>query len=384
MAFELSVDLHAVKKLARNLEKSEERIRLAARAADLSFWAWDLKQDQVWLDYAGEPRTGLIPGRELLSHRRYLEIIHPKDRGRVEQLLDRSIQDNHNFVAEFRITGPDKQERWIAAIGDVERDPQGEVSGMRGISIDITTRKQLELEFQKQHNALCHHQRVGALGELSAALAHELSQPLGSILRNAEAAELLLHQDPPNLDELREVVQDIEQDDLRAAGVIERMSALLRRGELRFETIALDGLVDEAVQLLSSEARLRDVAVHSTIPATLPEVRGDRVHVLQVVQNLLQNGLDALEEKQNGVRRIDIVASESAGGLVELAVKDSGSGIDPDNIGDLFELFFTTKSEGGGIGLAISKTIIEAHGGQIWAENHPDGGACVRFTLPVA
>jgi signal transduction histidine kinase len=222
------------------------------------------------------------------------------------------------------------------------------------------------------------------LGQLSAALAHELNQPLGAILRNAEAGELFLRQDPPDLRELREIFVDIQRDDQRAAAVINRMRALLRRGELRFEVIALPELIGQVASLLNAEMQARHAALRITVPPTLPEVRGDRVHLQQVFVNLLLNGLDGLDARPNGVRQIEIGAAQAADGLVELAVKDTGIGIDPDRLTDLFEPFVTTKSEGTGIGLAISKTIVEAHGGRIWAENNPNGGACIRFTLPVA
>ena len=250
--------------------------------------------------------------------------------------------------------------------------------------MDITARKQFEAELHKHRSTLGHNQRIFALGQLSAALAHELNQPLGAILRNAEAGELFLRQDPPDLRELREIFVDIQRDDQRAAAVIDRMRALLRHGELRFEVIALPELIGQVASLLNAEMQARYAALRITVPPTLPEVRGDRVHLQQVLVNLLLNSLDGLDARPNGVRQIEIGAAQAEGGLVELAVKDTGIGIEPDRLSDLFEPFVTTKSQGTGIGLAISQTIVEAHGGRIWAENNPNGGACFRFTLPVA
>jgi C4-dicarboxylate-specific signal transduction histidine kinase len=383
MAFELSVELIRAKQLSRELRESEERMRLAARAAELGFWDWDIKRDEVWIDDVGKERTGTL-GPGLADHERYLSLIHPDDRDRVQQALDQAIRFQQDFEADFRMVSPGGEERWISASGKVEHDAHGEALRLRGISMDITARRQFESELQKHRSALGHTQRVFALGQLSAALAHELNQPLGAILRNAEAGELFLRQDPPDLRELREIFVDIQRDDHRAAEVIDRMRALLKHRELRFEVIALSELIGQVAALFEPEMHARHAALRITVPPTLPEVRGDRVQLQQVLVNLLLNGLDALDARSNGVRQIEIGAAQAEAGLVKLSVKDTGTGIEPDRLTDLFEPFVTTKSGGTGIGLAISQTIVEVHGGRIWAENNPDGGACIRFTLPVA
>lgn len=383
MAFELSVDLMRSRQLSRGLRASEERMRLAARAADLGVWDWDLKRDEVWINDIGKQQTG-TSGLGLSSHERYLSLVHPDDRERLRQALDQAIEQDSDFESEFRIKDPNGGERWISATGQVERGAQGEPLRLRGISMDITARKQFEGDLQKHRSALGHTQRVFALGQLAAALAHELNQPLGAILRNAEAGELFLRQDSPDLEELREIFVDIQRDDQRAAAVIDRMRALLRYREIRFEVIAPQELIRQVADLLNTEMQARGAALRITVPSKLPGVRGDRVQLQQVLVNLLLNSLDALDARQDGPRQMEISAAQMEGGLVEFAVKDTGIGIDHDQSRDLFEPFVTTKSEGTGIGLAISKTIVEAHGGRIRAENHPGGGACFRFTLPIA
>ena len=383
MAFELSVDLIRSKQLSRELQESEERMRLAARAADLGFWDWDVVRDEVWVnDVSSLQIETSEPGHTSLEH--YFSRVHPDDRGSLRQAVDRALEHNQDFHAEFRITGPSGVERWIAASGQVERGAQGKPLRLRGISMDITARKQFEGELQRHRIALTHAQRVSAMGQLSVALAHELNQPLGAILRNAEAGEVFLRQDPTDLGELREILVDIQQDDRRAAEVIDRMRALLRHGELRFEAIALQELIEQVAALLNAEMQARHVTLRIMFPPGLPRVRGDRVHLQQVFVNLLLNSLDALDARQNGSRQIEIGAVQMEGGRVELAVKDNGTGFDPDQLSEPFKPFVTTKSEGIGIGLTISRTIVEAHGGHIRVENNPDGGACIRIKLPVA
>jgi C4-dicarboxylate-specific signal transduction histidine kinase len=220
------------------------------------------------------------------------------------------------------------------------------------------------------------------MGQLSSALTHELNQPLGAILRNAEAGELFLQHDPPNLVDLQEILSDIKQDDQRAAAVIDRMRSLLKHGEVQFESIAPQQLVEQVTALLNVEIQARNVRLRTITPHGLPKVRGDRIHLQQVLLNLLLNSLEALDATPIGARQIEISAIGREDGRVEFAVRDTGTGIDTDRLLQLFEPFRTTKAEGTGLGLAISRTIVEAHGGRIYAENNPDGGACIRIELP--
>jgi signal transduction histidine kinase len=222
------------------------------------------------------------------------------------------------------------------------------------------------------------------MGQLASALAHELSQPLGAILRNTEAAELFLEHDPPDLDELRAILVDIRLDDQRAGGVIDRLRALLKRRSFVPRALSVSDELTTVMSLARSDAATRKVTLQIDVAPGLPHVMGDPVHLQQVLLNLILNAMDAVEDAPAARRKVTVRAQRRRQGEIEVAVEDSGPGIAPERLGRLFEPFFTTKANGMGIGLAISRTIIEAHGGRIWAENNAGEGATFRFTLPLA
>jgi signal transduction histidine kinase len=248
----------------------------------------------------------------------------------------------------------------------------------RGFLLYRQTRQELE----ELRSELTRAGRVTALGQLATALAHELSQPLGAILRNAEAAEIHLNSPSPDLEELRAIVSDIRKDDRRAGDVIDQMRALIRRRTLEMNPLALSELVQDVMLLVHSDAVARHVALDCVVAPGLPLVSGDRVHLSQVLLNLIMNGMDAIQASPGSNKRVLIEAQSREQGKVEVAVTDTGPGIPPEAIGKVFDPFYTTKSGGLGMGLPISRTIIEAHGGRLWAESAPSGrGLTFRFTL---
>ena len=261
---------------------------------------------------------------------------------------------------------------------------RGEAGGVVVKLRNITDRKQAEAETQELQHELAHAGRVTILGQLSSSLAHELNQPLGAILRNAEAAEIFLQSDRPDLNELRAIITDIRKDDQRAGAVIDRLRDLLKRRQLDLSPVSLSSLVDEIVLLTRTDSATRHVVIDVDVPNELPLVRGDRVHLQQVLLNLIINGMDAVADITDGSRMLTVCARRDGGDFVEVAVSDNGHGVPAARLGRLFEPFFTMKPHGMGLGLSISKTVIIAHGGRLWAENNPGGGATFRFTLPVA
>jgi len=246
------------------------------------------------------------------------------------------------------------------------------------------SRKQTELEAQRLRQDLSHIGRVSAMGELTASLAHELNQPLTAILSNAQAAQRLLAADVVNLGEVREILADIVADDKRAADMIHRLRGLIKKGDLEFVPLDLNEIVGEVAWLVRSDAVLRNVSLRLEFADDLPSVRGDRVQLQQVVLNLVLNGLEAMRESRAGERLLVIRTARDGAAAVRVAVQDSGPGIDERDLDRMFEPLYTTKTEGLGMGLAIVRTIVDAHGGGLQAANNPQGGATVHFTLPTS
>jgi PAS domain S-box-containing protein len=244
------------------------------------------------------------------------------------------------------------------------------------IIVDITARKQAEEARQE----LAHASRLALVGEITASIAHEINQPLGAILSNADAADMLLESSPPALDQVREILADIRKDNLRASEVIHRLRALLKKRKMESQPVDLNELLSDVVLLVRTESRRRGITVESVPGDDLPLIRGDKVHLQQVLLNLVFNGMEAMA-KVPRKKTVTVRAGVNDNGSAEIAVSDTGPGILPDHLPRLFDPFFSTKKEGMGLGLSIARSLVEAHGGQIWAENNPDGGATFRFTL---
>jgi C4-dicarboxylate-specific signal transduction histidine kinase len=248
---------------------------------------------------------------------------------------------------------------------------------------DVVVKRRAQLELIELREQLAQAERVSVLGQLASALAHELIQPLTATAATVGAAQMELESEKPDLLELRAILGDIDRDDHRAVDIIDRMRRFSQRRTIDMQPLAVEDLVQDVISLVRSEATNKRVVVALVMEPGLPRVLGDRVHLSQVLLNLLMNGIHAVESCPLDARDIVIEArADDAKGEVELAVRDSGPGI-PDNLADeVFKPFFTTKSNGMGMGLALSRTIIEAHGGRLWTERMAQqDGAVFRFTL---
>ncbi len=383
MGYELSNDMARSAHLARELELSDKRLNLAANSADLGLWEWDLSKDEIWVTpkrraQLGFPVSGKITFEDLISR------WHPDDRDKVRQALRDAIENGKDYDAEFRRLLADGSVRWVAARGRVQVNKLGKPIRLLGVSMDITARKQAELEAARQRHDLAHLARVNALGELSSSLAHELTHPLTAILSNAQAAQRFLARDDADLDEVREILNDIVTEDQRAGEVIHRLRLLLKKGEPQkhCDDVDLNEVVRDVLKLMRNDLIIQNVTVDTDLAQNLPLVTADRVQLQQVLLNLVLNACEAMADCDSSERQL-LIASKSENGTVRVSVTDRGGGIPEEKREKVFERFFTTKKEGMGLGLSICRTIIDAHKGKIWATNDAHCGATFHFSLPI-
>ena len=297
--------------------------------------------------------------------------------GGLEAVLSGTRRD---FALTYPMMGGDGEPRWYDVL--VQRLARRE-GGAVVTRLDCTARKQAELEAARNRADLAHVVRVATMGELTASLAHELSQPLTAIRSNAQAGSRMLASPEGNLEEIGAIFSDIVANDRRASDILARIRNLVRKGELELVPVDLNGLIREVARLLETDTLLRSTTTTLELAEGLPCVRGDRIQLQQVVLNLILNGLEAMAGTDPATRHLTISTAVGGAGVVHVGVRDTGVGIAWDRLDRVFDPFYTSKPNGLGMGLSIAKTIVRAHGGRIWAENHPDGGACVGFDLPV-
>jgi PAS domain S-box-containing protein len=247
---------------------------------------------------------------------------------------------------------------------------------------DITAQRRAELEAREQRLELTHLSRVNLLGELSGAIAHELNQPLTAILSNADAAQRYLARGAEAIPQVREILQEIAEADQRAARVIRRLRDLMRKGEGQFGPLELNGILEEVLEIAHSELITRSVAVDVRLDDRLPPIHGDRVQLQQLYLNLVGNACEAMQSVERSERRLSLASLRADGGAVRAVVADGGPGIASEKLREVFEPFVTSKTGGLGLGLAICRTIMTAHGGRIWAENGSNRGATIVTEFP--
>ena len=250
------------------------------------------------------------------------------------------------------------------------------------MSRDLLRASRLSRERDELRSELAHTSRVTVLGQLASTFAHELRQPLTAILANVTSAQYVLESQRPNLQTFREITDDIYRDGRRAAEFIERLNVMLRRRPPEFQPVAVDGLLRDTTALLRLDASAKGVSLETIIEAASPVVMGDRVHLSQVLINLIINAMDAVTDMPAPRRRVTARVRANEHRAIEIAVSDRGAGITDEAATRLFEPFFTTKASGMGVGLSVSRNIIELHGGRLWAENNTDGGATFLFSIP--
>lgn len=374
MSFELSSDVLRAAKLSTALQAREKELR---RERDLSNAIFENAPGLIQL-HSPEGKilrwnSGGAPPPA------FWEIFQKDDRPKAEAAW-RSALASGRSEFELRLAGGESKPRsffFTAARVDIDGAPH-----VVAVGVDTTALQELAAESARQREDLAHLAKVAAVSELSSSLAHEINQPLAIILSNAEAAQRLLAVGNPDIAEIREILADIVEADVRAANVIRRLRAILRRGEPHLETVSAAELAEHAVSMAKPDIESAGASVSLNIPKRLPDFQGDRIPLEQVLLNLVKNACEAMVGNGATPARISISCTAEKG-EVEFAVRDTGCGL-PEDSNSIFEAFHTTKPKGLGLGLKICRSIIQAHGGRIWAENNKGRGATFRFTIPPA
>jgi PAS domain S-box-containing protein len=364
------------------LRESEERFRQVAETVGDFIWEVDGAGLYRYTSPSVEKILGYRP-EELVGQRHFYDLFAPEGREVWKAAAFQAFAARAPFRA-FRNTTVHKDGRLVEleTSGVPVLDAAGQLCGYRGTDADVTERRRAELENSRLQQDLAHISRVALMGELTASLAHELNQPLTAIASNAFAGQRYLAQPAPSLDELREILADVAADAQRAGEVIHRLRSLLKKDASRFHPLDVNEVIREVVALTRTDAIIRHQPIDLDLAPDLAPVIGDRVQLQQVLLNLVLNGMDAMAAQPEAARRLAI-RTVSEAGAVRVGVRDQGAGIPADQLEHVFASFFTTKPGGMGMGLAISRSIVEAHGGKIWAESNPEGGATFWFTVPM-
>ncbi len=381
MSFELSYDMLRATRLARALRDSQTRLELAAGSAKLGLWDYDGRRGHLFASRDARSMFGLAEA-DSGDFRNWLAKVDPDDAERLTREIVRALDSGEEYSTEFRVRPDGATTRWISVRGRAERDtPDGPLL-VRGVLRDVSEQRRAAEETRELRGELAHAGRVSMLGQLSSSLAHELAQPLSAILRNAEAAGMLLDSRSPDYEELKAIVADIVRDDRRARDVIDGIRSMLKRRESEFLPIQGDSLLRDVAELVRADAASRAIFLEHLPSPELPPVCGDRVQLSQVLLNLVLNAMDAVAGQPAASRHVILSSQRSADGGVDLCVADTGPGVAADAARRIFEPFFTTKTTGMGMGLSISRTIAEAHGGHLTVEPNAQGGATFRLSLP--
>ncbi|MFZ3377897.1 MAG: ATP-binding protein, partial [Chthoniobacterales bacterium] len=363
------------------LREREERISLAAESANLAFWTINFERKESWMSDNGRAIFNFGPD-ERFSRELFLSRVHPEDRSAVDEAIERARAASQTFEFEYRLLRPDGETRWLISRGRYLRNDRGEVSELIGVAIDITAQFKANLQLRLQREEMAHMSRVSSMGELTASLAHELNQPLSAITSNAAAGRRFLAQGSLDLKIFEELLADVAADARRASDIIQGIHGFVRKREATRRLVNLNEIIREVLRLLHSDLLGRATSVETQLTPNLPMVDADPVNLQQVLVNLLMNSLEAMQLKPAGTRRILISTRCEAHSSVVTSVRDYGGGLPEEDMDRVFTHFYSTKPNGMGMGLTIVRSIIEAHGGKLWAEN-VDEGVRFFFTLPV-
>jgi PAS domain S-box-containing protein len=373
---------HTLELQEEKLQRSEAYLAEAQRLTHTGSWAWRvaggdaLHLSEEWYRiYGFDPENG-PPAFEERRQR-----THPEDRAKWQGAIDQAIAEKSDYEAEFRILLPDGSVKHIHTVGHPVLNASGNLVQFVGSSTDITERKQAEEALRQAQTDLAHASRVTTMGELTASLAHEVNQPIAAAITDANTCLRWLTRDQPDMEEAREAASRMAKDATRAADIISRIRLLFRKVSPQPELVDVNEVIREMIVLLLSEVTRYSISVRSELAEGLLQVIGDRVQLQQVMMNLMINSIDAMKDV-DGMRELAIKSQRAEHEEIVVSVTDSGVGLPSQHAEQIFNAFFTTKPHGTGMGLRISRSIIESHGGRLWADNNSPRGASFCFALP--
>ena len=379
------MDITERKRTEGALRRSEAYLAEAQRLTHTGSWAYNIAAKELIHSSEEHSRLfGFDPERGVPSFEELVQRIHPEDRGPSLQEFANPSPEGTDFDAHFRIIHPDGTTKYVYGTGHPIFNASGDLVEFFGTVMDVTERKRAEEERERLRQAqadLARVNRVTTMGELTASLAHEVNQPIGAAVTNASTCLRWLAADTPNLEEARAAAMRVVTDGKRAAEIITRVRQLFKKGSTERELVEINEVIREMMVLLQGEAERHSIAVMADLAADIPQLMADRVQLQQVMMNLIMNSIDAMKSV-DGTRRLFIISRLLDNQEILVSVSDTGVGLPPQQADQIFNAFFTTKLHGTGMGLRISGTIVESHGGRLWAENNSPRGAKFRFTLP--
>ena len=369
-----------------DLQRSEAYLAEAQRLTHTGSWVCNINTRELLHSSAEHSRLyGFDPDRGLPSFEQFRQRIHPGDQAGTVEALERANCEGKDFEAHFRVVLPDGTTKYLYGVGHPVFNPSGDVGVFVGISMDVTERRRADEERERLRQAqadLAHINRVTTMGELTASLAHEIKQPIAAAVTDARTCLRWLGRDEPNVSEAHEAASRLVTDVTRAADIISRISLLFKKGVLQHELVDVNELIREMIVLLRSEAARHSISIHSSLADDLPQIMADRVQLQQVFMNLMLNGIEAMKDIGT-VGELIIRSQRDDNGQLLISVGDTGAGLQPEQVEQVFNAFYTTKAQGTGMGLSISRSIIESHGGRLWASPNSGRGATFQFTLPI-
>jgi PAS domain S-box-containing protein len=378
----LSREIGERKRAEEQLRQSEAYLAEAQRLTHTGSWVWQVDgRDAMHLSEEWYRIYGHEPAQGTPAWEQRLQRVHPEDRTKWQGAIERAIAGESDYEVEFRILLPSGAVKHIHTVGHPVLNASGELVQFVGSSTDITERKRAEEALRQAQAELARVSRVTTMGELTASLAHEVNQPITAAVTDANTCLRWLTRDHPDLEEAREAASRIVKDAVRASDIINRMRSLFKKESLQRGLVDVNEVIREMTVLLRSEATRYSISMRTELSEGLPNIMGDHVQLQQVLMNLMINGIEAMKDVA-GPRELAVKSQRAEDEQLMVSVSDTGVGLPPQQAHQIFDSFFTTKRDGTGMGLRISRSIVESHGGRLWAADNSPRGASFHLTLP--